>query len=64
MLIFLKKNKSQNLLKQVSKLRNVNYFKGLGNYFDKVQRIRKLSGQISDDLLISKEKVEIAKIYL
>ena len=57
---FWKKNKSQNLLKQVSKLRNVNYFKGLGNYFDKVQRIRKLSGQISDDLLISKEKVEIA----
>jgi Glycyl-tRNA synthetase, beta subunit len=38
----------------------MHYFKGLGNYFDKVQRIRKLSGLISDDLLISKEKLEIA----
>ena len=41
-------------------LKNINYFKGLGTYFDKVQRIRKLSGLISDELLISKEKIEIA----
>ena len=57
---FWKKNKSQNLVKQVSKLKNMNYFKGLGSYYDKVQRIRKLSGLISDVLLISKEKIEIA----
>ena len=57
---FWKRNKSQSLVKQVSKLKNMNYFKGLGNYFDKVQRIRKLSALISDDLLISKEKIEIA----
>ena len=57
---FWNKNKSQNLVKQISKLKNVNYFKGLGNYFDKVQRIRKLSSLISDELLISKEKIEIA----
>ncbi len=57
---FWKRNKSQSLVKQISKLKNMNYFKGLGNYFDKVQRIRKLSGLISDDLLISKEKIEIA----
>ena len=57
---FWKKNKSQSLVKQVSQLKNVNYFKGLGNYYDKVQRIKKLSGLISDELLISKEKVEIA----
>ena len=57
---FWKRNKSQSLVKQVSKLKNMNYFKGLGNYFDKVQRIRKLSGLISDELLISKEKLEIA----
>ena len=57
---FWNKNKSQNLVKQISKLKNVNYFKGLGNYFDKVQRIRKLSILISDELLISKEKIEIA----
>ncbi len=57
---FWKRNKSQNLVKQVSKLKEINYFKGLGTYFDKVQRIRKLSSLISDDLLISKEKIEIA----
>ena len=52
------KNKSQNLVKQVTKLKNVNYFKGLGTYFDKVQRMRKLSGLISDEFMISKEKME------
>ena len=57
---FWRKNKSQSLVKQVIKLKNMNYFKGLGNYFDKIQRIRKLSGIISDELLISKEKIEIA----
>jgi len=43
---FWNKNKSQNLVKQISKLKNINYFKGLGSYYDKVQRIRKLSGLI------------------
>ena len=57
---FWEKNKSMNLVKQVNKLKNVNYFKGLGNYFDKVQRMRKLGGMISDELLISKDKVEIS----
>ena len=57
---FWKKDKSQNLVKSVSKLKNINYFKGLGSYFDKVQRMRKLSGMISDELLISKEKVELS----
>ena len=57
---FWKKNRSQNLVKQVSKLKNINYFKGLGSYFDKVQRVRKLCGIISDEMLISKEKIEIA----
>ena len=57
---FWNKNKSQNLVKQISKLKNINYFKGLGSYYEKVQRIRKLSSLISDELLISKEKIEIA----
>jgi len=57
---FWEKNKSQNLVKQITKLKMVNYFKGLGSYFDKTQRIRKLGGVISDELLISKEKVEIS----
>ena len=56
---FWEKNKSNNLVKQVSKLKLINYFKGLGTYFDKIQRMRKLGGMISDELLISKEKVEI-----
>ena len=56
----MEKNKNQNLVKEVSKLKNINYFKGLGTYFDKVQRIRKLSRLISDEMLISKEKIEIA----
>ena len=57
---FWNRNKSQNLVKQVSRLKQINYFKGLGSYFDKMQRVRKLSGIISDELLISKEKIEIA----
>ena len=57
---FWEKNKSQNLVKQVSKLKNINYFKGLGSYFDKIQRMRKLGGMISDELLISKDKVELS----
>ena len=57
---FWEKNKSNNLVKQVSKLKLINYFKGLGTYFDKIQRMRKLGGMISDELLISKEKVELS----
>jgi glycyl-tRNA synthetase beta chain len=57
---FWQKDKSQNLVKRVSKLKTMNYFKGLGTYFDKVQRMRKLGGMLSDELLISKEKVELS----
>ena len=57
---FWNKDKTQNLVKKVSNLKSMNFFKGLGNYFDKVQRMRKLGGMISDELLISKEKVELS----
>ena len=57
---FWEKNKSQNLVKQVSKLKTMNYFKALGSYFDKIQRMRKLGGMISDELLISKNQVELS----
>ena len=57
---FWEKDKSQNLVKRVSKLKSMNYFNGLGTYFDKVQRMRKLGGMLSDELLISKEKVELS----
>ncbi len=56
---FWEKNKSNNLVKQISKLTSINYFKGLGTYFDKAQRMRKLGAIISDELLISKDKVEL-----
>ena len=56
---FWNKNKKQNLLKKVSELKFMNFFTGLGSYFDKVQRMRKLGGMISDELLISKDKVEL-----
>jgi len=57
---FWQKDKSQNLVKRVSSLKSMNYFKSLGTYFDKVQRMRKLGGMLSDELLISKEKVELS----
>ena len=57
---FWNKDKTQNLVKKLSNLKSMNFFKGLGNYFDKVQRMRKLGGMISDELLISKEKVELS----
>jgi glycyl-tRNA synthetase beta chain len=56
---FWNKDKAQNLVKKVSELKFINFFKGLGTYFDKAQRMRKLGGMISDELLISKEKVEL-----
>ncbi|WP_440910835.1 glycine--tRNA ligase subunit beta [Candidatus Pelagibacter sp.] len=57
---FWQKDKAQNMVKKISDLKLMNYFKGLGNYFDKAQRMRKLGAIISDDLLISKEKVELS----
>ena len=57
---FWNKDKTQNLVKKVSDLKLINFFNGLGTYFDKVQRMRKLGGMISDELLISKEKVELS----
>ena len=57
---FWKKDKTKNLVKKVSELKSINFFKGLGTYFDKVQRMRKLGGMISDELLISKEKIELS----
>ncbi len=57
---FWNRNKSQNLIKQLTDLKKINFFKGLGSYFEKTQRIKKLGSLISDELMISKEKIEIA----
>ena len=57
---FWEKNKSQNLVKQVVNLKEINFFTKLGSLFEKVQRIRKLGSLISDKLNYNKEKIEIA----
>ena len=56
---FWDKNKRQNLVKQVGKLKNLSFFKKLGNFFDRTQRLRKLASLVADQLNLSKEKVEI-----
>ena len=56
---FWEKNKNQSLVKQVSKLKNLQYFNKLGTFYDRTQRLRKLASLISEYLDLSKEKVEI-----
>jgi len=57
---FWDKNKNQSLVKQVVKLKNLSFFNQLGTFYDRTQRLRKLSSLISDQLNLSKEKIEIA----
>jgi len=57
---FWEKNKNQNLVKQVGKLKNLSFFNQLGTFYNRTQRLRKLATLISDQLNISKEKIEIA----
>ena len=54
---FWDKNKKQNLVKQISKLKNLSFFNRLGTFYDRTQRLRKLAGPISDQLNLSKEKI-------
>ncbi len=56
---FWDKNKNQSLVKQVSKLKDLTFFKQLGTFYDKTQRLRKLAGTISEQLNLSREKAEI-----
>ena len=57
---FWDKNKTQSLVKQVAKLKNLSFFNQLGTFYDRTQRLRKLASPISDQLNLSKEKIEIA----
>ena len=57
---FWEKNKKQSLVKQVGKLKNLTFFNQLGTFYDKTQRLRKLASIVSDQLNLSKEKIEIA----
>ena len=57
---FWDKNKTQNLVKQVGKLKSLSFFNQLGTFYDKTQRLRKLASIVSDQLSLNKEKIEIA----
>ncbi len=57
---FWEKNKNQSLVKQIVKLKNLVFFKKLGTFFDKTQRLKKLASLVSDQMNLNKKKVEIA----
>jgi len=57
---FWDKNKSQSLIKQIGKLKNLHFFNKLGTFYEKTQRLKKLASMISDQLNLSKEKTEVA----
>ena len=57
---FWDKDKAKNLIKQISKLKEIIFFEKIGTIYDKTQRLRKLAATISDQLHINKEKIEIA----
>ena len=57
---FWDKDKAKNLIKQISKLKEIIFFEKIGTIYDKTQRLRKLAAIISDQLYINKEKIEIA----
>ena len=57
---FWDKDKAKNLIKQISKLKEIIFFEKIGTIYDKTQRLRKLAAFISDQLHINKEKIEIA----
>ncbi|MDC0473103.1 glycine--tRNA ligase subunit beta [Pelagibacteraceae bacterium] len=57
---FWDKDKSKNLIKQARKLKDIIFYEKLGTIYDKTQRLRNLSGLISDELNINKEKIQIA----
>tara|TARA_B100000767_G_scaffold161474_1_gene151550 strand:+ start:275 stop:2341 length:2067 start_codon:yes stop_codon:yes gene_type:complete len=57
---FWDKDKAKNLIKQISKLKEITFFEKIGTIYDKTQRLRKLAAIISDQLHINKEKIEIA----
>ena len=57
---FWEKDKSLNLIKQINKLKKITFYENLGSVYEKTQRLRKMAYFISDQLNLSKDKVEIA----
>ena len=59
-MFFWERDKSKNLIKQISKLKKITFYEKLGTVYDKSIRLKKLGGFLSDEFNINKEKVEIA----
>jgi len=57
---FWEKDRSINLIKQISKLKKVIFYENLGSIYEKTQRLRRMAYFISEQLNLNKEKVEIA----
>ena len=57
---FWDKNKKQNLVKQISKLKKITFFQKLGTMYDRSQRIRQLSSIVADLIGANKSEAEIA----
>jgi glycyl-tRNA synthetase beta chain len=57
---FWDKNKRQNLVKNVSKLNGITFYKDLGTLYDKTQRVRQLASLIADIIGANKGDAEIA----
>ena len=56
---FWDKNKRQNLVKNVSKLNGITFYKDLGSLYDKTQRVRQLASLIADIIGANKGDTEI-----
>ena len=57
---FWDKDRSKNLIKQITNLKAIMFYEKLGTIYDKTQRIRQLAALLSDNLNINKEKIQVA----
>ena len=57
---FWDKDRSKNLIKQITNLKAIMFYEKLGTIYDKTQRIRQLAALLSDDLNLNKEKIQVA----
>lgn len=57
---FYKKNKGENLVKQVGKLKKITFYQGLGTVYDKSQRLRIMAGFVGELLSAKRSDCEVA----
>ncbi|MCR4318735.1 MAG: glycine--tRNA ligase subunit beta, partial [Candidatus Brocadiaceae bacterium] len=58
---FWKEDRKTPLIKRVENLKNLAFLEKLGNYYDRTNRIIKLSKYISTQLMLSREEIELVK---